>query len=247
MGIGRPGYAYGGSSPGINWNFQKNSGDSNSFGFPGFDPRMAAASGGFSAMGTGLAQMFSPWDNPYEAGQSTINNIPNTIKPYYEPSINAGNRALPNLESNYGALTSHPGQKLNEIGGDFHASPGFQFALKQALMGAGNAEAARGMMYSPEHQQINEQTAVGLADQDYYNYLNHAMNLFGTGLQGEQGLYNTGVGSSRELGESLGNVDMSKAIQQILAAQAGNEHEQGGLGAFLGGVGSALPAFIPGF
>lgn len=213
-------------------------------GVGGYNP-MSSFAGGFGTMGAGLAQMFSPWDNPYDKSMSTVNNIPNTIKPYYEPSINAGNRALPNLESNYGALTNNPGQRMNQIGSDFHQSPGFQFALKQALGGIGNAEASRGMMYSPEHQQINAQTATGLADQDYYNYLGKALGLYGTGLQGEQGLYNTGVGSSRELGESLGNVDMSKAIQQYLSQQAENEHSGGGLGAFLGGAGQSFGAALP--
>lgn len=164
-----------------------------------------------------------------------LSKIPGQISPYLNPYMHAGAGMLPGLEQQYGELTSHPGQMLNQIGKGFHQSPGFNFAMQQAMQGAGHSAAAGGMAGSPEAQQLAEQKATGLANQDYYNWLNQATGMYGQGLHGMQGL--AGMGEQAGMG-------MAEAIAQALSAQAQAAQEQqaartqegGGIGGFLGGL-----------
>lgn len=205
----------------------------------------AALGGGGALLGAGLANMFGDWQNPADQASKTIGNIPDMMKGYYQNYINAGNQALPQLQQQYGNLINNPGGQLNQMGQGFQQSPGFQFALKQALMGSGNAAAAGGMAGSPQHEQQNMGIATGMANQDYYNWLDHAQGLYGQGLQGLGGIAQMGYGASTDLGQSIANAMLQQANLQYAGAQNQNEHDQGGLGSIFGGLGSlgALAAF----
>lgn len=168
---------------------------------------------GAGSIGAGLFGLFGGGDtNPANAAQGYLRNIPGSISPYYNPYINAGTGALSNLQGQYSNLINNPGGMINQIGSNYQQSPGFQFALQQALQGAGHAAAAGGMAGSPQHEQWNTQLATDIGNQDYYNWLNQATGLYGAGLQGEQGLANTGFNAA---------TGMSDQIAQALANQAG--------------------------
>jgi len=166
-------------------------------------------------LGGALGNYFAPWENPADSAMPTLQNIPQTMAPYYQHYIEGG---------------LHPGERLNEIGSSFHQSPGFQFALQQALQGANHAAAAGGMAGSPQAQQLAMQTATGLADQDYNNYLNHAM-----------GIYNTGYGASSDLAKAIMDSMLTQAQLQYEGANASNQHAGGGLGSLIGGGLGLLP------
>ncbi len=163
-----------------------------------------------------------------------LDKVPGTVKPYYDPYIQAGQRQLPGLEDQYGQLMNNPGGRLNEIGAGYQQSPGFQFALQQAMQGAGNAAAAGGMAGSPQHEQQNMGLATNLANQDYNQWLQNAMGMYNTGLQGSQGLYNSGQQASDTLAQLLAGNLGSKAS----AAYAGGANRNQMMGGLLGGIGS---------
>ena len=109
-----------------------------------------------------------------------------------------------------------PTALMSKIGAGYQQSPGYQFQLGQAMKGIGQAAAAGGMAGSPMQQQQAAQTATGLANQDYYNYLNQAL-----------GLYQTGAGGYRGLGEDLSSILMSQAqLAQLQQEEAAKEAEQ---------------------
>jgi hypothetical protein len=145
------------------------------------------------------------YKNPANEAMPYLDKIPETIKPYYDPYINAGNTSLNSLMQQYQALLSNPGSIMNMAGAGFQQSPGYQFQMDQAMLGGNNAAAAGGMLGTNTHQFNNQSTASGLANQDYYNYLSHALGLYGQGLQGTQGVAQMGYGASNELANSLGN------------------------------------------
>jgi hypothetical protein len=193
----------------------------------------------------GLAGMFGFGNkNPADTANKYVSQIPNATAPYYAPWLNAGMSSLPQLQGQYSSLIGNPGGKLNEIGSSFHESPGFKFALDQALQGAGHQAAAGGMAGSPEHQQHNMELATNLANQDYYNYLSGATGLYGQGLQGLQGL----SGQGQQAGQSLADQVAQSLAQQGnygYEGQAGKNAAQGG---FLSNLGSGLglmSAFLP--
>ena len=165
---------------------------------------------------SGIAGLFNKGRNPADVANQYISQIPGQTSQYFQPYMDAGKNALGTLQGQYGDLLNNPGGKLNQIGGNFQQSPGFQFALKQALQGAGHAAAAGGMAGSPQHEQQNMGLATDLANQDYYNWLGQATGLYGQGLQGEQGLAQMGQQSSQ---------NMADMIAQALAQQGNYAYE----------------------
>jgi hypothetical protein len=193
---------------------------------------------GFAGLGGALGSLFGRED-PTKESMEYLHQIPGAISPYFDPYINAGKGAIPTLQGQYGSILENPGGKLNDIGSHYQQSPGFKFALQQALQGSGNAAAAGGMAGSPQHQQQNMQLATDIANQDYYNWLGKATGLYGAGLQGEQGIYQGGL---------TAGTSMSDQIAQMLAqkanlAYAGAANQNQGFGNALGNIG-AIASFL---
>jgi hypothetical protein len=148
---------------------------------------------------------------------SYLQQIPGQISPYYQPFIDAGTGAMSTLQGQYGDLINNPGAKFNQMGQSFQQSPGFNWQMQQALQGANHAAAAGGMAGSPEHEQNNEQVANDLANQDYYNYMDHVTGLYGEGLHGEQDLMHQGYNATTSLTDQ---------IAQALAAESALSYKQ---------------------
>jgi|ERR1044071_7717990 hypothetical protein len=199
---------------------------------------------GLGGIGAGLFSMMNQGNNPADEAMPYLNQIPGQISPYYQPYVQAGQGALGAVQPEYQSLMSNPGGKLNQIGQNFQQSPGFKFALQQALQGAGHAAAAGGMAGSPEHEFQNMQIGTNLGNQEYYNWLNPATQLYGTGLTGTQDIFHQGQQASGS---------MADQIAQMLAAQAGltykgqaaqNQAQSSALGNVFGGA-ATLAAFLP--
>lgn len=211
----------------------------------GFNPSTMMKAGAGGVIDAGLDSLFSNWENPSDAADPYFQQMPDQLKQYFNPYIDAGNRALPGLEKQYGQLTNDPGGRLNEIGAGYHQSPGFQFAMQQALQGAGHAAAAGGMAGSPQHEQQNMGIATNLANQDYNGWLQNALGLYGTGLQGQQGMYNTGAESGMRLGENLSSILAQRAKLAYEGQNTENQRDEGIWGSIGGGVGTlASLAFL---
>lgn len=174
--------------------------------------------------------------DPSRDAMKYMDQIPDEMHRYYDPYMQAGQRQLPGLEDYYKNAMNDPAAMMNKIGGSYQQSPGFKFALDQALGGANRASAAGGMAGSPMGQQQNMGIATDMANQDYGKYMDRAMGLQSRGVAGSQGLYNTGFQASN---------NMADQIAQMLA-QKGNLSFQGknSSNQFLGNLlGSGIGAF----
>ncbi len=169
--------------------------------------------------------------NPADSAMGYLNQIPGTISPYYQPYINAGTGALNTLTGQYTNLINNPTQTMNQIGGTYQASPGYQWQVDQATSAANNAAAAGGMAGSPAEQQQLATTTNQLANQDYWNYVNHGMQQYNTGLSGEQDINHMGYQASNELAQSLANALMSQAKLSYAGTANQNMMKQGTQGA----------------
>lgn len=149
--------------------------------------------------------------NPATSAMPYLQQIPSTISPYYQPYINAGSSSLNQLMGQYTNLLTNPSMMLNNIGSGYTQSPGYQSQYNQAMNASNQSAAAGGMLGTPENQQQSAQMATDLANQDYWNYMNHALGLYQTGLSGEQGINQMGYGASNELANSLANNLQSEA------------------------------------
>lgn len=214
---------------------------------------------GVGAIASGIGDLFS--SNPADAASQYYNQIPNELKDIYSPYINNGNSAYSNLNKymNYGTgagstlnqqfqqLAQNPTFMMNKIGSTYQQSPGYQWNVNQALGAANRAAAAGGMAGSPMEQQQLASTVTGLANQDYYNYLNHGLNQFNTGLQGLLNMYNTGAGIGQNIYDT--GASMANSYGQNLAAAqmnqgnlayAGQINQNESLGGGLGSIASGL-------
>lgn len=176
--------------------------------------------------------------NPANAAMPYLNQIPGMTLPYMQPYFNAGTGALPGLQDQFGRLINDPSQRLNEIGKGYKESPGLQFAIQKALGAQGRAAAAGGMAGSPQHQEYNTELATNYANQDYNNYVNNALDLYKSGLGGQQRL----AGMGQQAGQSMADM-----IAQLLATQgayaagsqgAQNQQRSGLLGNLFGALGA---------
>jgi hypothetical protein len=200
---------------------------------------------GAGGLFSGLAGLFGgKGKNPSDIANQSISQIPNSTAPYYAPWLGAGMQSSNQLQDQYGQLTGDPGGKFNQIGNSFHESPGFKFALQQALQGAGHAAAAGGMAGSPQHEQQNMGLATDLANQDYYNYMTGATGLYGQGLQGLQGMSQQGQQAGSSMADQIAQ-SLSQKGQYDYEGQAGKNAAKssawGNLGSGLGLLGAFLP------
>lgn len=181
-----------------------------------------------------IGQMMPTYPNPANGAQQYLNQIPGTITPYYQPYIDTGHNALGTVNTQYNNLINNPTELMNSIGKTYQASPGYQYQVDQATNAANRAAAAGGMLGSPAEQQTLAGNINQMANQDYYNYVDRAMNSYNTGLSGMQGLNQMGYGASNELAQSLANALMSQA-QLAYAGQANkNMMDAGNAGGALG-------------
>jgi hypothetical protein len=123
------------------------------------------------------------------------------------------------------------GQLLGLNGGDPQAAlqniPGYQFAQEQGLDALNRTANSRGMLASGNNTQDILKFSQGLADQNYFNYLNAAQPYFGLGQAGAQGLsnaYTNQAGLYDRLGANKSNVTTGTAgqIADVNTNAAGN-------------------------
>lgn len=186
--------------------------------------------------------LFGGASDPSKGAMKYLNQIPGMAQNAYNPYIQAGQAQLPGLQDQYSQLMNDPGARMNQIGSGYQQSPGYQFAVQQALQSSGNAAAAGGMAGSPQHEQQNMTLANNLANQDYNQYLTNALGLYGQGLQGSQGLYNMGYKASDSLADMLANTYGSQANLKYAGGanqNAANSGFWGGLMGLGGQLGSA--------
>jgi hypothetical protein len=153
--------------------------------------------------------------DPSKAANKYLDQIPGMAHKAFDPYINMGQQMGKGLQDQYSQLMNDPGARMNQIGAGYQQSPGFQFALKQAMQAGGNAAAAGGMAGSPMHEFENMNTATGMANQDYNQYLQNAMGMYNTGLSGASGMYNTGANASNS---------MANMMNQNMQNQASNAY-----------------------
>ena len=171
--------------------------------------------------------------DPASMANKYYNQMEGRTGQYLNPYINQGLGAMGQLGGQYSSLINDPSGMLAKFGANYKQSPGFQNQLKQALAGAGHAAAAGGMAGSPQHEQQNMQLASDLSAQDYNNYMNQVMGLYGQGLQGQQGIAGMGFGASRDMANNIAQL----LEQQAQAAYQNQAAKRSGFSNFLSGLG----------
>lgn len=206
--------------------------------------QMLGIGGGLGTAGAGLFGMFNKGKNPATQANNIIGQIPGQTKPYYQPYMDAGKGALSDLQNQYKDLLS--GNTQNQLGANFKESPGYQYALKEALGAQGNASARGGMLGTPQDQAEAARVGEGLAGQEYDKYIQNQMGLYGQGLQGEQGINQMGYNANTDYANMLGNNLSQQGAYQFMGQQGQNQAKQQGMGNIFSGLGMAGASALSG-
>lgn len=206
--------------------------------------RLMGIGSGLGTAAGGVFGMFNKPKNPGTMASNTIGQIPGQTKQYYQPYMDAGKGALSDLQNQYKDLLG--GTTQNKLGESYKESPGYQFALKQALAASNNANAAGGMLGTPMNQQNNMETAQGLASKDYNQYMQNQMGLYGSGLHGEEGLNTQGQQANSDYANTIANVLGQQGAYQYAGQDAQNKSKAGAWGNILSGLGTAGASYLGG-
>lgn len=173
-----------------------------------------------------------------------LNQIPGKTQQYQQPYFEAGKSQLPGLQEQYGQLLNDPGGRINKIGESFKESPGFKFAMQQALQGGNHAAAAGGMAGSPQHEQQNMQLATDLGNQEYNNWMKNALGEYNMGMQGSQGMANQGQQAGQSMADMIAQTLAQQGNLAFNGQQQQNQNKSDMWGNIFKGAGS-LAAFNP--
>lgn len=207
-------------------------------GLPDWLAKALGYGGGLGSVAGGAYNLFGGGGkNPADQASNTIGQIPGQTKPYYDPYMQAGKGALGDLQNQYGQLLGDTGSVYDRLGAGYKESPGYQFKLNQALQAGGNAAAAGGMAGSPQHQQQSMQMAGDIASQDYENYINHVLGLYGAGLSGEEGINKMGYDANKDYAGNIANALQQQADLQFKGQAGQNAARSGGVGDIFSGLG----------
>ncbi len=150
-------------------------------------------------------------DDPQKEANKYLTQIPGVGAKYYNPYIEGGNRAGASLEGEYGKMTNDPTSFIDEIMKHYNLSKGATYARDELGRGIGATAAAGGFAGTPEHQKEYGEMADKIMSGDMQQFLQNALGVYGTGLTGEQDVYNKGFTASGNMADLLGGNLSSQA------------------------------------
>jgi len=179
-------------------------------------------------------------------GRGDISGYSQQAIGYGEPYRQAGQQALGAYEGSLG-LTGGKGQQ--GAMDRFKASPGYQYAVNQAMQGARRTASASGLGGSGAEQAELQRRAEGLASQEYGQYQNRLSSLAGSGQQAAgqaaQIAYGTG-GNLANLGQGYAGQEAGLYGQMGQSASEAKMAESAGLSKTIGALGGAAAGWAIG-
>jgi hypothetical protein len=198
--------------------------------------------------------------NPADAAMPYLNQIPGVGHDAYDPYIGAGQTAGQNTQNQYEGLMNDPTGFINKLMQGYNTSEGYQFSKDQLTKEMGNTAASGGFAGTSYDQQQQGAGIQGLLSKDMQQFLSNALGVYGTGLQGEQGIADKGYDASGKLADILGGslnqqgglafqgqsqqnankTSMINSLVKALGMAAGGAATGGMGGIFAGGLGSGM-------
>lgn len=153
---------------------------------------------------------------------------------YYQPYIDIGMGVAPGLQEQYGMLMNDPAAMLAMFMGGYEETPYYSYMEDKLGTAAANSAAAGGMRGSGLDQARQQEITRGLLSQDMQQYLGNVTGLYGQGLAGNQGLFDTGYGASSSLADNLSNIYGTQGQLAYQGAMEGNARNDALWGSLMG-------------
>lgn len=179
--------------------------------------------------------------NPANAAQPYLQQIPGVGHQYYDPYIQQGQQAGQTLQGEYGKQLD-PSSFMDHIMGQYKQSEGYKGRqgdlMKQMAAVAGQGGYAGTPM---AQQQYGEQANKLMAD-DQQQYLQNALGIYNQGIGGEREVAERGYGASGSLADMLGGALGSQATNAFGGQQQMNQNRQAMMSAFMKMLGQGASA-----
>lgn len=193
-----------------------------------------------SGLGQIISSIYGMFNNPGEAAVKDLDKFQGNMQPFYQPYMDAGKYGINTLQNDLIPhllqMLNNPAGLANSFGQSYQQSPGYQWKTSQATGAANRAAAAGGMLGSPAEQQMLAQNINGIANQDYNDYEDRIMSLYGSGLSNMsnvgQSMMNTGAQATNSFGTNLALALLAKAKAQSAKSQAASDS----FGGLMGGI-----------
>lgn len=154
----------------------------------------------------GLFDIFSGGTNPADAAKPYFDQIAPMEKENYNPYIQKGNQAYDATNPVLSQMSSDPAAFLEKLMRQYSSSRSYGLRNQEALTSAGNTAAAGGMRGSINDINNEAHISDSLLGDDMQQWLQNVLGIEGTGLSGEQHLFDTGYDATKSLTSDLSNV-----------------------------------------
>jgi len=196
-----------------------------------------------------LSKLFGGNRSPMDAANQYLNQIPGMGHKGYDPYVNAGLDASGKTKSQYESLMSDPTGFINKLMAAYKPSEGYGFQKDQLTKEMGSTAAAGGIAGTPLDQMNQAEGVQKLLSGDMQQFLQNALGVFGTGLEGEEGIAGRGFDATKNLTDLLGGALNQQGGLAFQGQQQKNSDRNGWyqmLAKALGAGGGALFGGLPG-
>jgi hypothetical protein len=184
--------------------------------------------------------------NPANAAQPYLDKIPQVGHDYYDPYITQGSTAGQTAQRQYDTLTNDPTGFINKLMEAYKPSEGYQFQKDLLTKEMGNTAAAGGIAGTPLDQMNQAEGVQGLLSKDMQQFLQNALGVYGTGLEGEEKVSGRGFDAAKNLADLLGGSLNQQAGLAFQGQQQQNTNKSGMLSALAKALGMGAGAFFGG-
>jgi hypothetical protein len=203
-------------------------------GMSGFNPQMMM--GGIGGL---LGGLFGDSGAPYGAAMDQYQQFGKKAENAQNPFFNAGKAAIPEYQK-WLQNQSNPSGFINNLMGQYQASPYSQYLQQQAMRGGQNAASASGLMGSTPMMEQMQQNSANIASGDMNQWLQHVLGINTQYGQGQQSLMQGGQNSANALTNMYGNMG-NQMGEAAYGREAGGQQDMWNT---IGGIGSLAAMFL---
>jgi len=176
---------------------------------------------------------------PYDKAMEQYLQWGNKAQGTQQPFLNAGTQAIPEYQK-WLQGQEDPSKFINNLMGQYQASPYSQYLQQQAQRAGQNIGSASGLMGSTPLMEQMQQNAANISSQDMNQWLQNVLGINTQYGQGEENLMKGGQTAANSL------TDLYNKMGQQMAEQSYNKEasKQNNFWNTLGGVGSMIGSFL---